>query len=351
MRVLNRGSIVQATRWPLIRGRWLGGLALLALLAAIPVLTSDFRTVLITEILIMALFAMSFNLLFGYTGLLSFGHAAYFGLGAYGAALTLKRVTPSIPLAFASGVILAAVAGLVIGYFCVRLDEIYFAMLTLAFAQMIFAIADKWTSVTGGSDGLVGIPRPPLRLFGLELSISDIPSYYYFTLVLVVTATWILWRIVNSPFGLTLKAIRESPERAEFTGIPVRRYRLMVFVISAAFSGLAGAIFAPFERAITPQITFWSKSAEPVLMSLLGGMRVFLGPAVGAAIFMFIKEVISSYTEFWAIALGTVLIVLVIFLPGGIAHFAYAQLRHRTRLRPPRRVLSMPESREAKERG
>lgn len=326
MRVLSWESVIQVTRWPLIRGRLLGALALLVLLAAMPALVSDFRTVLVTEILILALFAMSFNLLFGYTGLLSFGHAAYFGLGAYGAALILKRVTPSIPPAFAGGVILASVAGLIIGYFCVRLDEIYFAMLTLAFAQMVFAIAEKWTSVTGGSDGLVGIPRPPLRFLGLELSIADIPRYYYFTLVLVVAAAWILWRLVNSPFGLTLKAIRESPERAEFTGIPVQRYRLMAFVLSAAFSGLAGAIFAPFERAITPQITFWSKSAEPVLMSLLGGMHIFVGPAVGSAIFMIIKEVISSHTEFWAIVLGTVLIALVIFLPGGIAHFAYTRL-------------------------
>lgn len=325
MRALSRVLIVEAAKRPLIRGRLLGELVLLAVLVAIPMATSEFRTVLITEILIMALFAMSFNLLFGYTGLLSFGHAAYFGLGAYGAALVLKRVAPSIPLAFVSGVLLAALAGLVIGYFCVRLDEIYFAMLTLAFAQMIFAVAEKWTSVTGGSDGLVGIPRPPLHLLGVKVPISDIPSYYYFTLVLVLVATWVLWRIVNSPFGLTLKAIRESPERAEFTGIPVRRYRLIAFVLSATFSGLAGAIFAPFERAITPQIIFWSKSAEPVLMSLLGGMRVFLGPAVGSAIFMIVKEVISSQTEFWAIVLGALLIILVIFLPGGIVHFTYTQ--------------------------
>ncbi|MFQ5854824.1 MAG: branched-chain amino acid ABC transporter permease [Anaerolineae bacterium] len=333
MRAVSLESVIQATRWPLARGRLVGVLALLALLAAMPALTSDFRTVLVTEILILALFAMSFNLLFGYTGLLSFGHAAYFGLGAYGAALILKEIRPSIPLALVGGTILATLAGLVIGYFCVRLDEIYFAMLTLAFAQMVFAIADKWTSVTGGSDGLVGIPRSPLRFLALELSIADIPRYYYFTLVLVVAASWVLWRIVNSPFGLTLKAIRESPERAEFTGIPVRHYRLMAFVLSAAFSGLAGAIFAPFERAITPQITFWSKSAEPVFMSLLGGMRIFLGPAVGSAIFMVIKEVISSRTEFWAIVLGAVLIALVIFLPGGIAHFAYARLNRWTQPR------------------
>ncbi len=298
--------------------------AILAL-ALIPLYLSDFLVVFVTEMLIMALFAVSFNLLFGHTGLLSFGHAAYFSLGAYTTGLFLVNVSPSLPLAFLLAITIATLSAWVIGFFCVRLDEIYFAMLTLAFGMMIHTILWKWDSLTGGADGLVGIPRPVLNFFGLRAALSSITNYYYFTLIIVGICIFILWVIINSPFGLILKSIRENHERVEFVGIPMRRYRLASFVISGLFSGIAGALFAPFEMSIAPDIAFWTKSAEPVFMSLLGGMRVFLGPAVGAAIFMYLKEIISGYTELWMIYLGGVLIGFVIFLPGGIVGF----IRHK----------------------
>lgn len=316
-------------------GKWGGGFAavsirskllwiIIAILALVllPFYLSDFLVVFVTEMLIMALFAISFNLLFGYTGLLSFGHAAYFSVGAYTAGLILIRVTPSLPLAFLLAIILATFSAWIIGYFCVRLDEIYFAMLTLAFGMMIHTILWKWDSLTGGADGLVGIPRPHLWSFDL----SNISAYYYFTLIIVGICVFILWVIVNSPFGLILKSIRENHERVEFVGISMRRYRLVSFVISGLFCGVAGALFAPFEMSIAPDIAFWTKSAEPVFMSLLGGMRIFLGPAVGAAIFMYLKEIISGYTELWMIYLGAVLIGFVIFLPGGIVGFIRSKL-------------------------
>lgn len=316
-------------------GKWDGGFAAVSIrskllwiiiailaLALLPFYLSDFLVVFVTEMLIMALFAISFNLLFGYTGLLSFGHAAYFSVGAYTTGLILIRVTPSLPLAFLLAIILATLSAWLIGYFCVRLDEIYFAMLTLAFGMMIHTILWKWDSLTGGADGLVGIPRPHLWSFDL----SNISTYYYFTLIIVGICVLILWVIVNSPFGLILKSIRENHERVEFVGISMRRYRLVSFVISGFFCGVAGALFAPFEMSIAPDIAFWTKSAEPVFMSLLGGMRIFLGPAVGAAIYMYLKEIISGYTELWMIYLGAILIGFVIFLPGGIVGFMRSKL-------------------------
>jgi len=285
--------------------------------------------VFLTEMLIMILFAISFNLLFGYTGLLSFGHAAFFSIGSYVTGLALLHIYPSIPLAFILGVVSATIAAWIIGYFCVRLDEIYFAMLTLAFGMMVHTIVWKWDRLTGGADGLVNIPRPPINFLLFQVDLSSIASYYYFTLILVAISLYVLWVIVNSHFGLALKAIRENSDRIQFVGINVRRYRLISFVISGFFCGLAGAIFGPFLKSITPSIAFWTKSAEPVFMSLLGGTKIFLAPAAGSVIFMYLREIISGYTELWMIYLGAILIGFVLFLPGGIVGFLYEKLRGR----------------------
>jgi branched-chain amino acid transport system permease protein len=312
-----------------MRSKYLWLIALFILLILAPLFLSSFLMVFLTEMLIMILFAISFNLLFGYTGLLSFGHAAFFSIGSYVTGLVLLHIYPSIPLAFVIGVVAATIAAWIIGYFCVRLDEIYFAMLTLAFGMMIHTIIWKWDRLTGGADGLVDIPRPNLNFLLLQVDLSSIASYYYFTLILVAIALYVLWVIVNSHFGLALKAIRENSERLQFVGINVRRYRLISFVISGFFCGLAGALFGPFLKSITPSIAFWTKSAEPVFMSLLGGTKIFLGPAVGAVIFMYLKEIISGYTELWMIYLGAILIGFVLFLPGGIVGFLNEKLRGR----------------------
>jgi branched-chain amino acid transport system permease protein len=304
-----------------MRYKYLWLVAVIILLILAPLFLSSFLLVFLTEMLIMILFAISFNLLFGYTGLLSFGHAAFFSIGSYVTGLVLLHIYPSIPLAFVIGVIAATIAAWIIGYFCVRLDEIYFAMLTLAFGMMVHTIVWQWDRLTGGADGLVNIPRPNLNFLLFQVNLSSIPSYYYFTLVLVTIAVYVLWVIVNSHFGLTLKAVRENSERIQFVGINVRRYRLISFVISGFFCGLAGAIFGPFLKSITPSTAFWTKSAEPVFMSLLGGTKIFLGPAVGSVIFMYLKEIISTYTELWMIYLGAILIGFVLFLPGGIVGF------------------------------
>lgn len=319
---MNKAKSKKKPSYPFfLPGSWWAFIVLVALVLA-PLFLSEFLTVFVTEILIMALFALAFNLLFGFTGLLSFGHAAYFSIGAYTTGMILVKVTPSIPLAFIVGFLAATLAAWIIGYLCVRLDEIYFAMLTLAFGMMIHTVIWQWDSLTGGADGLVGIPRPHFLFFDLS---NNIP-YYYFTLIVVVICAAILWVIINSPFGLTLKSIRENHERVEYLGINMRRYRLISFVISGFFCGVAGAIFAPFEMAISPEIAFWMKSAEPVFMSLLGGMNIFFAPVAGAAIFMYLKEIISGYTEYWMFPLGAILILMVIFLPGGIIGFLHEKI-------------------------
>ncbi len=301
-------------------------------LAVVPLLASPFRLLFVTEILIFSLYALAFNLLFGTTGLLSFGHSAYYGVGGYVTALALVHGWAGLPGALALGMAAAALAGLLIGYFCVRLDEIYFAMLTLAFSQMLFAIAWQWTEVTGGSDGILGVPRPPLRLPGGTVALESAAAFYGLVAVVVLGAVLLLWAVATSPFGEALRAIRENPERAVFIGIPVRRYRLAAFVLSAAFAGLAGALVAPFGRTASPELLFWMKSAEPVLMSLLGGIKVFLGPVVGVVVYLWLRDLISSHlVDIWMLVMGGIVIALVLSFRGGIVGAALTWWRARPR--------------------
>jgi branched-chain amino acid transport system permease protein len=292
--------------------------ATLVFFLILPRYIGEYYTNLTIKIYIMALLACSFNLLLGYTGLLSFGQAAYFAVGAYACALILKLVVPSVVVAIPVAVLFSALTALFFGYFCVRLTEIYFSMLTLAFGQIIYTIAFKWESLTGGDNGIAGIPSPPLHLGVLTIDLSNAYHYYYFALALILAAVGVLYLIVNSPFGATLKAIRDNPERASFTGQNVRLFQLISFVLAGTFSGLAGAIFAPFEKFVSPELTYWSKSAEIVLISILGGIYTFVGPMVGSAVMILLEDYISTYTSYWSIFLGMILIVFVIFMPDGI---------------------------------
>jgi len=289
----------------------------LVLLMVIPSLVSRFYVYLATEILIMALFALSFNILLGYTGLVSFGHAAYFGIGAYTSGLLLTKASLHTALSLTAAPILSGLAALVIGYFCLRLTHIYFAMLTLAFAQIVWAVAFKWYGFTGGDNGLVGVPVPEL--------LSSSRNFYFFILAVVGSASLLLWKIINSPFGQTLKAIRENPERVEFMGINVRNHQLISFVIAGAFAGLAGGLYSMFNRSVFPDFIFWTKSADVILMTLLGGMYTFVGPAVGAAVLLYLDQFITSYTEYWPMVLGIALLPLIFFFPEGIMGFVQAK--------------------------
>ena len=320
-------SSSRRSRW------WLIALAVVAL--ALPQFAEPIVVHTAIEILIMALFAMSFNLLFDGAGLLTFGHGCYYGVGAYTAALLMTEIgMPMFPAMFAA-MVMGGLVALVFGYFCVRLTGVYFSILTLAFAQLMFSVFQQSYTLTGGDLGILDI-QPPAFLVAVN-------NYYYFTLVMVGFSIWLLWRILHSPFGRTLHASRDSVVRTQFIGINVRRYRLAAFVIAGVFASLAGALFAPFNRAVAPFLVSWVKSSDPVLMTLLGGAGTFWGPVVGAAVFTTLHEVAIGYTTYWLLLMGSILLVGVLFLPGGILGF----LEERSRRVAAARRTRMTEARGA----
>ena len=311
----------------------------------VPFLGSRFYTFVATDIVILALFAMSLNLLLGYTGLVSFGHAAYFGIGAYTCALLMKNLgAPFLPSLLAAGLVGAGFA-LVFGFFCVRLTRIYFAMLTLAFAQIVWAICFKWNDVTGGEQGLPNVPYPEMGWMGAlpiigNFRVSD--HFYLIVLVIVALCFAALRRIVDSPFGRVLTVLRDNAERAQFIGVNVRGYQLAAFVVAGFFAGISGGLFGIFNRGVFPDFCYWTKSAEPLIMTILGGMGAFWGPAVGAAAFILLNQQITAYTEYWPLTMGVVLIVLLYAFPGGIMG-TLSDLLDRARLRSGAKLASRPE--------
>lgn len=259
------------------KGWWLVLLILASLVA--PFIITDFYLAILGEAIIMSMLALSFNLLFGFMGQLSFGQAAFYGLGGYTVAMLLTKAHFNFWLSLVAGVLVASIIGLIVGFFCVRLRGIYFAILTLAFGQLLFFVIYKWHNFTGGDDGIQGVFPPGI--------LKDPIAYYYFILVIFIALTFILWRIIHSPFGHTLKAMRENSERTEFLGINIARYQLITFVIAAAYAGLAGALWAPFYRSIAPFSLMWIKSGEPVMAAILGGPTTFFGPILGMFIMTF----------------------------------------------------------------
>lgn len=293
--------------------------ATVVVLLLLPLVAGRYPLYLTIHILILTVFSLGFNLLFGYTGLLSFGQAGFFAIGAYGCAKILLAV-PNLILGLLGGVLAAGIAAVILGILSVRHTRIYFSMLTLAFGMMIYSIAWKWRDFTGGDDGLVGIPRAPLEIPGLvSLSVATMERYYYVVLVVSLLAIVALYRLVHSPLGLTLQGIRDSESRMAFTGVSVRRYRLISFVIAGLYAGLAGALLPPLENTVTPPIAHWSTSAEPVLATLMGGVHIFGGPIVGAFLFYMIKDIIVRFTEYWLIWLGVIVVILVMGFRGGVA--------------------------------
>lgn len=298
----------------------------LVLLAVLPWVVPYFYIFIATEILILGLFAASFNLIFGYTGMLSFGHAAFFGIGAYAVAMLLQSLQWPLLACLLVAIAVATVLALVIGFFCVRLNEVYFAMLTLAFGMMVFAVAHQWRSVTNGSDGIAGFSVTSFGL-GLNLTLGNPSVYYHVVLVIVLLAVALLYLICRSSFGLILRAIRQNPERVAFCGINVRAYRLAAFTIAGAFAGLAGGLMAPFLRIASPELLHWSMSAEPVLMTILGGSGYFLGPFVGAGVFVLLESWITSMTHAWMLVLGIILALMVMFFRRGLLGTVLDRLR------------------------
>jgi len=288
---------------------------------SLPWIGSRYDTFLGTQIAIYSLFALSLNLLLGTTGLVSFGHAAYFGIGSYACGILMKIVAVPFWLAFPAAGLIAALFAAGFGFFCVRLTKIYFAMLTLAFSQIVWAVCFKWNDLTGGDQGLPDVPFPDLgwmaALPGFDrMRIAE--QFYVLALVLVALSVAALRRLTGSPFGRVLTTIRENPERAAFIGVNVRLYELAAFTIAGGFAGLSGALFGIFNRGVFADFVFWSKSADVMIMTILGGMHHFWGPAVGALVLTLLNQQITAYTEFWPFVLGSILIVLLFVFPGGI---------------------------------
>lgn len=270
-----------------------------------------------TTALILGLFALSVDIIMGYTGLVPLGPAAFFGLGAYAGALTLLRLANSIWLAMLITLALSAVVALIIGYLIIRARGVYFAFLTLAFAGMFYEVAFRWQSLTGGSDGLTGVPDPAIGVPPYTVSLGNPYAIFYFTLAVVIVVYYLCVRLVNSPFGHVLQAIRDNEERVEFLGYNVRFFKLRAFVASGIVGGLAGMLFS-FHRFIDPIVFHWFTSAESLVMVLLGGMGTLFGPIIGAVAYLLTRDVISSYTEHWRLILGVIFVGFVIFSPGGL---------------------------------
>jgi len=271
-----------------------------------------------TEMVIFTLVAIAYNLLMGYTGLVSFGHSAFFGLGGYAAGLVQIHFAKGMVVPLLAGVAGATLAGAVIGFLLMRKRGVYFSLLTLAFTQMFFYLVYGATGVTGGENGLGGIERFAVGAGALRLDLGNARVYYYVTAVVAAVAIWLLWRVVHSPFGRVLQAIRENERRAVFVGYDVRRYKLAAFVISCAFCGLAGALYTFLLNFAYPESLHVTMAGEIAAMTLVGGMRSFTGPAIGAAVFVFMRDTLSSLTENWLIYFGLIFIAFVMFSPNGI---------------------------------
>ena len=284
--------------------------------AGLPWALARYQLSILTDLMIYGLFALSLDLIMGYTGMVSFGHAAYFGLGAYTSALLLLDSAVPVPVAMVAGALVAALIAWPVGYLSTRATGIYFAMLTLAFAQLLYTVAYKWRSLTGGSDGITGVPKTALWPSGPSLATPR--AYYWLVLGTFVIAFLICRAVVRSPFGRALVAIRENERKFLTLGRDPRGFKLCVFVISAAFAGLAGSLFAPFRGFASPEVMFWVLSGQVLMMVIVGGIGTLIGPAIGAGVFILIQEILSSYTEHWMIFTGAIFVVMVIFLPGGI---------------------------------
>jgi len=275
--------------------------------------TGQFWIWVCTEMIIMALFATSLNLVLGFGGMVSFGHAAFFGVGAYTVALLMKKAGINLLLALIAAPILAAVAAAIIGWFCVRLIGLYFAILTLAFGQLLYMIVFQWYTFTGGDDGIHGIPKP--EFLG--------PTNYYLLCLIIFLVCFLVMRmIVNSSFGLSIRIIRENLDRAKFIGINVRRYQLINFIVAGFFAGVAGGLFTELNRFAQTEFLHWSRSGDAIFACLVGGMYSFIGPTIGSTVLIFLhiflQQLHQSLVEIWALVLGFILLGVVLFAPEGV---------------------------------
>jgi len=304
----------------IVYSRSLGiALALLILLALLPLIVPRFFVYIFALIYVTSLLAMSLNLVVGHGGMFQFHHGVFYGVGAYAMALVVTKTSWPLWIGFVAGPLVAATIGLLIGWFCVRLTRLYFAMLQISLGSLIWAIVFRWYKFTGGDDGIHGIRMPPL--------LASLNNSYYFILVVLAISLVLMYLILKSPFGATLQAIRDNPQRCEAVGIHVRRHQLYAIVIATFFAGVAGVLFVVLERSVFPDMLFWVLSLEVLIMCLLGGWFTFAGPILGAAITVALRTFVGRYTEYWTLILGIILILLIFFLPDGVMGFLLKTFR------------------------
>lgn len=306
---------------------WTGFGVVLALLIVAPLVLPEFWRRFVTEILIWGLLAMSSDILIGYTGMISFGHSAFFGLGMYGAAAALLSVRPpNLWLALLYGLVAAAVVAVFVAYFSTRLRDIYFSITTLVFSQIFYVIIFTWTAVTGGENGLT-FSRPALRIPGVFSVPFDSNTLHWFVLAVVTVSYLVLRRITQSPFGMVLQSIRENEPRTRAVGYAVERYKIVAVMLSGVFAGLAGVLYALQNRFAAPDFVFFTVSGEVIIFNVMGGIGTLVGPIVGAAFFLLLREGFSRFfTEFYLIPVGIIFTGMVIFMPQGLLGFLRRRL-------------------------
>ena len=298
-------------------------IAILVALLMLPFIASSFPfyVYILALIFVTALLAMSLNLVLGYGGIYQFHHAVFYGVGAYTVALILTKTSLPAWIGFIAGPIVATAVGLIIGWLCVRLTRLYFGMLQISLGSLVWAIVFKWYDFTGGDNGIHGIPMPSI--------LSSLNGAYYFVLIIFLICLIVMYLIVNSPFGRTLQAIRDNPERCAAIGVNVRRHQLIGILIAAFFAGVAGVLFVVLERSVFADLLFWVLSLELCIMCLLGGWFTFTGPVLGAAIIVALRTFVGRYTEYWTLILGVTLMLLIFFLPQGVVGYFQEKFRRR----------------------
>jgi branched-chain amino acid transport system permease protein len=314
-------------RASLRRDLLIAGATLLVLIALPLVFPGKSFSDFVIRLSAFAIFATSLNLLVGYTGLVSFGHGLFYGFGAYSFALMMQKLGTSIPVAFALTIVMSAAVAAVVGAICIRLKEIYFSFLTLAFQMLLHSIIIAWTPVTGGDQGLTGgIPRPPF----LGIRLDEPHHLYVFCCVVLVVSLFLMWHLVQSPFGYTMRMIRDNPRRAAFLGIQVWRIRLGAFIVAGVFGGVGGALISLFVSSAYPDFAYWTISGEAVFMILLGGIGVFFGPLVGAITLLLLSDLVTRVTEHYSLVLGIIILMFALGLRKGLLGFLVGAWAKRT---------------------
>lgn len=299
----------------------------LALSLAMPFVMPSYMLTLYTELLILGLFAISLNIQFGFAGLVTFGHAAFYGLGAYTASILLLNTGMPFIVAVPLAAALSGIIAVPVGWLCTRAAGAAYAMLTLAVAQTFYAITFKWTELLGGSDGLAGVPRTTFGNWDAVLATRE--GYFYFVVAVIALAYGVMRYFTRSPMGSIIRGIREQPERAEALGFNLKHYRMTAIVVSGVGGGLAGGLYAPFAGFVAPELLFWLTSGTGLMMAVIGGSRWLAGPMTGAFVFVLLEHYVQQFTQSWNLIVGGIFVLVVIFVPGGILSLTDRALRRK----------------------